>query len=473
MSGTMKSNYKDYESAGSQSGTSMKFWGISCVSGKIYKQVVGQRFRLTMAVLDPKSFDEDSGDKIVSLSVIQNDKEFLLCILKHGEIHQVNLNLIFDKGDNVVFYISGSGTVHLSGYQMTDSLDDDLNDENGNSCPVTEEGIRKEKDFKKAISTKAETVTPKSKKKALLQDLSPDRSYNMLKTQIKNDNVFDEDDDDEDFQIDDLDDESSSDIDDSYEEDEADILKEFDDEMDEDNFEDEEELISESSKGSQKRKHEKMLQPQKRRKGEHLNNSVENSDDVICIKDDTDEDVMNSSIGNTPMPKQQANAQVASSEKKKKKKKRLSEISNLSDKAGKNEGEQFKSPVVPSTPKLKGDSKGKHPIMNLNGGVEIQDILVGRGPVATKGKTVSVFYVGRLEDKKIFDSRVPPKKPFTFRLGVPEVIKGLDFGIQGMRVGGQRKIKIPPSMGYGNSSGLEQVPPNSTLYFSVELQSVS
>jgi len=76
-------------------------------------------------------------------------------------------------------------------------------------------------------------------------------------------------------------------------------------------------------------------------------------------------------------------------------------------------------------------------------------------------------YIGRLENGHIFDKNVV-KKPFTFHLGQGEVIKGWDEGIVGMQVNGERKLTIPPSLGYGKK-GTEGIPPNSTLTFEVKL----
>ncbi|PRD21580.1 UNVERIFIED_CONTAM: FK506-binding protein 4 [Trichonephila clavipes] len=85
---------------------------------------------------------------------------------------------------------------------------------------------------------------------------------------------------------------------------------------------------------------------------------------------------------------------------------------------------------------------------------------------------VHVYYTGKLENNKVFDSCQAGKKPFTFKLGCGQVIKGWDLGVEGMRVGGKRRLKIPPQMGY-NKQRTGPIPPNSTLYFIVELKAVS
>ncbi|XP_075540519.1 46 kDa FK506-binding nuclear protein-like [Dermacentor variabilis] len=107
----------------------------------------------------------------------------------------------------------------------------------------------------------------------------------------------------------------------------------------------------------------------------------------------------------------------------------------------------------------------------LPGGVISTDLRVGSGPVAKPGKNVHVYYTGRLANSHVFDS-CRTGKAFSFRLGKHEVIKGWETGIQGMKVGGRRRLVIPASQAYG-STRMGVIPPNSTLYFDVELKAVS
>jgi FKBP-type peptidyl-prolyl cis-trans isomerase FkpA len=101
--------------------------------------------------------------------------------------------------------------------------------------------------------------------------------------------------------------------------------------------------------------------------------------------------------------------------------------------------------------------------------LKIEDIKVGDGAVAEAGKQVSVHYTGTLTDGTKFDSSVDRKDPFTFSLGAGQVIKGWDEGVKGMKIGGKRKLTIPPSMGYGEAGAGGVIPPNATLIFDVEL----
>lgn len=112
-------------------------------------------------------------------------------------------------------------------------------------------------------------------------------------------------------------------------------------------------------------------------------------------------------------------------------------------------------------------------IIDLGGGLLVQDLVVGTGDGAKKGETISVNYVGTLSDGKKFDSSYDRGEPFIFPLGAGQVIKGWDLGVVGMKVGGKRKLTIPPSFGYGSQNvGNGLIPPNSTLIFEVELLGV-
>jgi peptidylprolyl isomerase len=103
--------------------------------------------------------------------------------------------------------------------------------------------------------------------------------------------------------------------------------------------------------------------------------------------------------------------------------------------------------------------------------LQIVDETVGTGIVATNGKRVTVNYVGTLTNGKKFDSSYDRNEPFSFTLGAGEVIKGWDEGVLGMKIGGKRKLTIPPSLGYG-SRDMGTIPANSTLVFEVELLKV-
>ena len=105
-------------------------------------------------------------------------------------------------------------------------------------------------------------------------------------------------------------------------------------------------------------------------------------------------------------------------------------------------------------------------------GLKYTDTTVGTGAEAKPGQTVSVHYTGWLTDGKKFDSSKDRGQPFTFPLGGGRVIKGWDEGVAGMKVGGVRRLTIPPQLGYGASGAGGVIPPNATLLFEVELLNV-
>lgn len=105
-------------------------------------------------------------------------------------------------------------------------------------------------------------------------------------------------------------------------------------------------------------------------------------------------------------------------------------------------------------------------------GLYMQDLTTGTGAEATSGKQVSVHYTGTLPDGHKFDSSRDRNEPIAFKLGTGQVIAGWDEGIAGMKVGGRRKLVIPPELGYGARGAGGVIPPNATLVFDVELMDV-
>lgn len=104
--------------------------------------------------------------------------------------------------------------------------------------------------------------------------------------------------------------------------------------------------------------------------------------------------------------------------------------------------------------------------------LKIEELTVGTGTEATKGRSVSVHYVGTLESGKKFDSSRDREEPFDFKLGAGMVIKGWDQGVAGMKVGGKRRLTIPSDLGYGDRGYPGVIPPRATLIFEVELLAV-
>lgn len=121
-----------------------------------------------------------------------------------------------------------------------------------------------------------------------------------------------------------------------------------------------------------------------------------------------------------------------------------------------------------STPASTNESAGEKAMITTPSGLKYVDLVEGTGASADQGQTVYVHYTGTLEDGTKFDSSRDRNRPFSFKLGAGQVIKGWDEGIASMKVGGRRQLVIPPELGYG-ARGIGPIPPNSTLLFDVEL----
>jgi len=112
--------------------------------------------------------------------------------------------------------------------------------------------------------------------------------------------------------------------------------------------------------------------------------------------------------------------------------------------------------------------------ITTDSGLKYQDIRVGEGSLCTgRGQTAIVHYTGWLEDGTRFDANQPGDKPFSFPVQCSYVIPGWDEGVQGMRVGGLRKLTVPPELAYGERGAGSVIPSNATLIFEIELLEIS
>jgi FKBP-type peptidyl-prolyl cis-trans isomerase len=130
----------------------------------------------------------------------------------------------------------------------------------------------------------------------------------------------------------------------------------------------------------------------------------------------------------------------------------------------------FVLPASADDPKdTKDKGKTEKKVITTKSGLKYEDLKEGTGDQAKSGDTVDVHYTGWLKDGKKFDSSLDRKQPFTFKVGAGQVIKGWDEGVAGMKVGGKRKLTIPPDLGYGARGAGNVIPPNAELTFEVEL----
>jgi peptidylprolyl isomerase len=131
----------------------------------------------------------------------------------------------------------------------------------------------------------------------------------------------------------------------------------------------------------------------------------------------------------------------------------------------------FSCTMLPAFSQWSGNSpfSGGQKVVKTPTGLQYFDITPGNGPMPSAGSTVIVHYTGWLLNKKKFDSSVDRGQPFSFPLGQGRVIKGWDEGVATMKVGGKRRLVIPPALGYGVQGFPPDIPANATLVFDVQL----
>ncbi|XP_018332242.1 46 kDa FK506-binding nuclear protein [Agrilus planipennis] len=398
------------------------FWGLIMEPKRRYTQVVKKAFHISMASLDITSGNNEPTQVLLTY----DGRNYLLCTLQKEKDIQVPLDLNFEEGDEVSFATNGSCHVHLTGYLITD--EDEVDEEED-----------EEEDQKETMINSPENVLKKSlekKKRKSSGDSSPNDSPKKSKTAQLLEAV-------------------NSDSDDSDDMNFSDILKEegLEEEESGDDEENEEESSDEiAAEGSEDDE-----------KGE------DGAEEESSLSDDAFEPEKPKVNGVTPKKKEKKQNQEKTPKQNQQKtpKKELGKTPKEAKSAQK-EKKTEKGEKTPSKEQSMPQAKKKI----LEGGVQVQDLVVGNGQLAKPGKLVQVYYEGRLKNNnKVFDS-AKQGSGFKFRLGSQEVIKGWDVGIQGMKVGGKRRIVCPPNMAYGQKGSPPVIPSNSTLIFEVELKNV-
>ncbi|XP_035212837.1 FK506-binding protein 4-like, partial [Stegodyphus dumicola] len=447
----------------------------------------------------------DLDNPYVSVLLKHDGSEYLLCTLKYNAILQVNLNLRFSQGENITFYLRGKGPVHLSGYHILS--DNDVQEEQTvvtvnhsgnveNDAEASEAGnnyeeqeteeqepvgnyeneeesdddddeeeedddeLLEEIDGNAIVSweeRRAKKIAKQLCAAAVVDNNEEDNEEEDVDFAIGMKLPDEEDDDENDDEVNEEEEENGLEDDDGNEDEE--VEEEGSSDNDEECEEEEEEVFSPSKKaqnttpGPSKRKmplpgsQERKKKKKKSEQGQTAE-IVELDSDVVNFEELSDSEEMNSSIGHTPMPKKKFTSSI---------KPNSSPLLN-------------KRKKIQDFVKEKLLSSGAYS-KQLSCGIEYEDVKIGSGPMARRGKYVHVNFVGKLESGKIFDDR-SGGKPFSFRMGEKHVIRGLDRGIEGMKVGGKRRLKIPSNLGYGKA-GNDKIPPDSVLYFIVELKAVS
>lgn len=129
-------------------------------------------------------------------------------------------------------------------------------------------------------------------------------------------------------------------------------------------------------------------------------------------------------------------------------------------------------PVAPAAAVALNSAATSQTIKKTASGLQYEDLVAGSGNTPSPGKQVTVHYTGWLTDGTKFDSSLDKNQPFTFTIGKGEVVPGWDEGVMTMKIGGKRKLIIPPELGYGAAGAGGVIPPNATLVFEVILLDV-
>lgn len=390
-----------------------------------YSQQVPEGFRITKATLNPDSSaavlsaknNLDPCSKLVQVFVEIDGSDYAICTLKHGEIYDCSVDLRFAEGEDVCFYLKGEGVVFLTGYNLySDDADGEfyphdasaISDDSSNDDIDDDDDEDDDDDDDDSSDDDGPQIEDITELAAAKAKRDSGKTLNGTNGTSKAlASAFNDDDDDDD----------DEDNDQDFDEDASDDVDDEDDDDDDDE-------------------------------------DAEDDDDEDDDDDDDDdeEDVPQSKL--TPGQKRTGNVAHLKSKIPDAKKAKLQENG---DAAKKTPQSQKKPQVFTSSEAVKQ--------------LHVEDLKIGSGPVASKGKTVHVYYKGTLLDGKTFDSQLKGK-PFQFKLGTASVIKGWDKGLEGMKVGGKRRLVIPASMAYGKRS-MGPIPANSALKFEVELKAVS
>ncbi|CAK1580887.1 unnamed protein product [Parnassius mnemosyne] len=412
------------------------FWGLIMEPNKRYTQVVEKPFHISQAAMDISTGDSDP----CQVMVVVDGKNFLVCTLQKNKCIQVPLDLNFKSGDSISFLTNGKCNVHLTGY-LDLEFEEEASDEEEESEEEEEEEApalvpaknkRKLENSTESPTNKKAKQNKKAEKKAVAAADSSDSDdgEDALQKFLDGEDI-DTDENDDSFKVNTSAEADDSDAEDSDEEEEDEEEEEDDEEEENEKADTSEEANTslDTSKDESKIDMSKLSKSQKRRLKKRLQQQNKEQPQVNGVD----------------KPKKEKQEEKQKGEKKKPEAKKEAQEEKGADKKEKK---------------------------TLSGGVFIEDLKVGAGPVAKPGKVVMVYYEGRLkQNNKMFDNCA--KGPgFKFRLGSKEVISGWDVGVAGMKVGGKRKIVCPPAMAYGAKGSPPVIPPNSTLVFEVELKNV-
>ncbi|CAM0140613.1 unnamed protein product [Umbelopsis sp. WA50703] len=354
------------------------------------------------------------GDGRSVVKVVVDSKEFVLCSLCPDKREQQSLDHTFVEGEEVTFMATGKNTVHLTGNYVPDQ--EEAEDEMEIPPELAALAARMQAGQDIDAADYIDGVSgPTAQSNELTKLLNPGVD------------VLDSDEDDDDYEAGDSDEEEEEEDDDEQNDEvEGEINGGEDDE-------------SESGDEDEDDEDEQM---------NHAENIDEDSDD----SEDASE----------------SEAEEEESEEE------IDEKAIAKEILAKSKRSLLEAVSAPAAKKQKAEAPAKSTtssVRNLSNGMIIEELKAGKGEKAKAGKRVSMRYIGKLENGKVFDKNVSGS-PFTFALGRGEVIKGWDIGVAGLQVGGERKLTIPAALAYGKKGSPPVIPPNATLIFTVKLLAI-
>jgi len=459
------------------------FFGLIVKPNKRYDSKVKETFRLSMACIEPSTVQ----DKVTSLFVEYESEEYIIANFDKKNLN-ANLDHGFSVGENVAFKVEGPGTVHLTGiieadHDMMDTIMEESEEESELDESLDSSPLKRKKGDSNSSVKKMKID------KAAVNGKDDDES--------EDDSEDDSDDSEGETTLGDLDsttnfaeEEESEDDDDSDDEEE---------EVSEDEDDSDEEVPSpKKNNGDVKqtpgqKKKEEVSTPKKDAKAQKQESKTPKQDGKTPKKDaKTPKQDMKTpkQDGKTPKPEIKTPKQDGKTPKQDgktpkqdgKTPKQDGKTPKQDGKTLKQDGKTPKQDGKTPNPEAKTPKQGSKDGKDVNtpksvkktvkGGIQIEELKEGSGPECKPGKAVGMYYSGRLKsNNKQFDACISGK-PFKFKLGKGEVIKGWDIGVNGLKVGGKRRLTIPPNMGYGSSGAPPDIPPNSTLVFDVECKYV-
>jgi len=505
-------------------------WGLVVKPGKRYETTVQEPFRITKACIEPASV----GGKVSSVFIeCDNNEEFIIANL-NGKILNENLDLSFNQGEKICFKVDGPGTVHLTGNLLDDPPsdmfpEDGFSEEDSEDSSEDDESMEagdkiKEISDEEALTSLKRKIGDKSDKKEKNKKPKIEEKDTTVDTTLgdlddtdnfaeENDSESESEDDDDDDDEDDSDEENTTVADTTT--DLADTTaadEESSEEEDSDEEEEEEVPVKEIDPVKKSKENKTIPKPEM--------NGAKKADSKTPKKDNNDaktssqanESQPEKDVVKTPKqdgktskkeaktPKQEAKASKEESKTSKQEAKTPKQDAKTPKQEAKTPKQEAKTPKQEAktpkqeakTPKMdlettsaesktpKQESKtpkdsqtpGKTPKRTIKGGIVVEDLKEGNGPECKKGNMVGMYYEGRLKtNNKRFDG-LESGKPFKFKLGSGQVIKGWDLGVLGMKQGGKRRLTIPPQLAYGSAGAPPDIPPHSTLVFDIECRLV-